>query len=135
QFQDYDGSARKFEEFIRKFPRSGLSRDAKWHLAWIRYLKGNFDGAYIGFRELTSVKTRRKKQASSEKNIYWAAMCLLKMGRVEEVIPLFEKISRDKLLGYYALAATSRLQGLKSVLDARQLAASQKAADPKTEPL
>jgi len=130
QFQDYDGSSRKFEDFIHKFPRSGLSHDAKWHLAWIRYLKGDFEGAYTGFRELSGVKTRRRKISNQEKNIYWAAMCLLKMGRTEEAIPLFEKISRDKLLGYYAMAAGARLQGLKVTPDPRGL-----ATNPKGEPL
>jgi soluble lytic murein transglycosylase len=121
QFQDYDGAVRRFEEFIKKYSRSGLSQDAKWHLAWIRYLKADYPGAFDGFKALTQVsRGRRKSSPVSEKNRYWMAMSLFKMGRVPEAAQVFEQIAADKSFGFYSLSAKARLQTIKP--DGRSLA-------------
>ncbi len=132
QFQDYDGAARKFQEFMKAFPTSGLSRDAKWHLAWIRYLKGDYEGAYKSFGDLKNKPSKRRKTTSVEDRVaYWMAMSLMKQNKWEEAKPLFEVLARDHLLGYYSIAAGMRLKKIesqlpkrskKSVLDSQKLA-------------
>ena len=82
QGQDYDGASRKFEEFVKAFPRSGLSRDSQWHLAWIRYLKRDYQGAYQSFQKLAQNQPKRRgrrnrpEAGSTERIRYWTAMSL-----------------------------------------------------------
>lgn len=124
QFQDYDGATRKFEEFVQAFPRSGLSRDSNWHMAWIRYLKGDYPGAYSSFAKLTVATTRVIKKrrgrrriqmiepVQAERSRYWMAMSLLKLGKRDEAKPLFQTLARDPGIGYYSVVAWYRLQAL-----------------------
>lgn len=118
QFQDYDGAARKFQEFMRIFPSSGLATDAKWHLAWIRYLRGDFEGAYKSFVELktTSVKKKKRQTFSTDRLNYWMAMSLLKQNRLEEAKFIFEGLAQDTLLGYYSIAAQFRLKKIEPLM-------------------
>ena len=115
QFQDYDGASRKFEEFVHRFSRSGLSRDARWNLSWIRYLKGDYLGAYKGFNSIAGQlpRSRKRKKISSDRIRYWQAMSLLRLERVEEAKTLFQSLINDKSIGFYAQAAGYRLEMLK----------------------
>ena len=113
QFQDYDGAARKFQDVIRKYPRSGLARDARWHLAWIRYLRGDYLGAHEGFKQFLGGGRRNRR--THEKATYWSAVALLKLGKTKEATELLRDISRDRLMGYYSLAAQARLSQIKDV--------------------
>ncbi|MCE3009703.1 MAG: transglycosylase SLT domain-containing protein [Proteobacteria bacterium] len=119
QFQDYDGAARKFQEFMKVYPNSGLSRDARWHIAWIRYLKNDFEGAYESLRALlnTQGKGRRaQKSFPKDRVTYWMAMSLFRQGKLEQAKPLFESLAKDKLLGYYSVAAGFRLKKIEPML-------------------
>jgi soluble lytic murein transglycosylase len=122
QVQDYDGAARKFQEFMKVFPSSGLARDAKWHLAWIRYLKGDFDGAYKSMGDLrhrtvgSRRRGRKRKVVTDDRVTYWMAMSLLRQNKTEEAKPLFESLGRDHLLGYYSIAAGFRLKKIEALL-------------------
>lgn len=119
QFQDYDGAARRFQEFIKRYPTSGLSRDAKWHLAWIQYLKGDYSGAYRAFNELKAQKVSRRKNVSpisQDRITYWVAMSLYKQGQFEQARSLFEALAKDQLMGYYSMAAQSRLSKIDATL-------------------
>jgi len=119
QFQDYDGAARKFQEFMKVYPSSGLSRDARWHLAWIRYLKNDFEGSYESLKALlnTQGKGRRaQKSFPRDRVTYWMAMSLFRQGKLEQAKPLFESLAKDKLLGYYSVAAGFRLKKLEPML-------------------
>jgi len=124
QFQDYPGASSKFGEFIKKYPRSGLSSDAKWHLAWIHYLKGEYAEAYDGFKVLWKTKTKKRRTLANEKTLYWTAMSLVKLGRHSEALPIFEQLSQDKSYGYYSLASKARLNLLQSSLNLRQVASA-----------
>ncbi len=110
QFQDYDGAGRRFREFLKVYPKSGLTRDAQWNLAWLQYLKGDFKGAYQGLTKLSEVQSGRRLKSSEDRIEYWRAMSLFRMGKVEQARSVFEKLSRDKLLGYYAIASVARLK-------------------------
>ncbi len=114
QFQDYDGAGRKFEAFRKKYPTSGLSRDAQWHLAWLKYLRGNYESAQESFSELLSQRrsTRAWRQYPEERISYWLAMSHLRVGSTERARSLFESISKLTPESYYAVAASSRLKSL-----------------------
>lgn len=109
QFRDYDGASRKFHEFIRKNPRSGLVSDAKWNLAWISYLKGDFQQALHDLQDLSS-KSRRG--ILRERVRYWTAMSELRLDRVDQARALFASIAEDRSGSYYGTAARQRLASL-----------------------
>lgn len=110
QFQDYDGAGRRFREFLKVYPKSGLSRDANWNLAWLQYLKGDFKGAYQGLTKLSEIHTGRRLKNSEDRIDYWRAMSLYRLGKVEQARPIFERLSKDRLLGYYSIASNARLK-------------------------
>ncbi len=119
QFQDYDGASRKFQEFMKAFAGSPLTRDAKWYLAWIRYLRGDYEGAYKSLTDLRTDSKKVKKSSasiSSDRMNYWLGMCLFRMARYSESRVIFESLSHDKLLGYYSWAAAARLKKLDEIM-------------------
>ncbi len=117
QFQDYDGSARKFDEFLKKYSRSGLKRDALWHLAWIRYLKGDYEGALRGFDLVQTQMPKSRKRSANKKPTqllpdrirYWKAMSLLRLERFSEAQVLFQNLVNDRGLSFYSQSAAYRL--------------------------
>lgn len=118
QFQDYDGAARKFQEFMKAFSGSGLSRDAKWHLAWIRYLRGDFEGAQKSLAGLLNESQKKKRGWKSfprDRVNYWMAMSLFRMGKFDQARMLFEPLAKDQLIGYYSIASQYRLKKLEKM--------------------
>lgn len=118
QFQDYDGAARKFQEFMKAFSGSGLSRDAKWHLAWIRYLRGDYDGAQKSLADLLKESQKRRrgwKSFPKDRVTYWMAMSLFRQNKFDQARPLFESLAKDQLIGYYSIAAQFRLKKLEKL--------------------
>ena len=119
QMQDYDGASRRFERVVKAHGGSRFARDSQWHLAWIRYLRGDYVGAAESFAALRKptrkVSRRRRGQSVSPDLVaadriqYWTAMSHLKMGKAQESIPLFQKLASDPSLGYYAMLAYYRL--------------------------
>lgn len=112
QFQDYDGATRRFQELVRVFPKSGLAKDARWHLAWLRYLRGDFQGAYGDLAELIQRLGRRDSHASFQRARYWQAMSQLRLGSVELARRIFQELADDPLYGFYSVASQQRLQSL-----------------------
>ncbi len=109
QYQNYDGASRIFEEIASR--GSGqFAWDAKWHLAWIRYLKGDFDGAKKEFLDLTH--NRHASPLDIEKLTYWRAMAELRDGNIPEAKILFNQLALNLRSGYYTGAAISRLASL-----------------------
>jgi soluble lytic murein transglycosylase len=126
QIQDYDGATRRFEDLTHQFPNSKLARDAKWHLAWMRYLRGDYAGALDRFTDLSKVPARRVTRhrhghrnhnrpgeagdaLASDRLKYWSAMSLLKLGRIQEAIPILQNLVRDPAIGYYSILSFYRL--------------------------
>ncbi|QDK38501.1 transglycosylase SLT domain-containing protein [Bdellovibrio sp. NC01] len=127
QFQDYDGAARRFQEFMKVYSNSGLNRDAKWHLAWLKYLKGDYQGAYKAFSDMQSLKHKNKKAWKAFPNdrvTYWMAMSLYRQGKTEQARGMMEGLAKDPLLGYYAIVAQARLKKMEATLPAAKLAQS-----------
>ncbi|CAE80502.1 transglycosylase SLT domain-containing protein [Bdellovibrio bacteriovorus] len=118
QFQDYDGAARRFQEFMKAYPSSGLNRDAQWHLAWLKYLKGDYQGAYKALGNLNAAKKKNRKAWKSfpeDRVTYWMAMSLFRQGKVEQAKAMMSSLAKDPLLGYYSIAAQSRLKKMEEV--------------------
>ncbi len=118
QFQDYDGAARKFQEFMKVYAGSGLSRDAKWHLAWLRYLKGDYQGAEESMAVLLKdFKAKKKgwKSFPKDRVTYWMAMSYFRMENFNQARPLFESLAKDQLISYYSIAAQYRLKKLEKL--------------------
>lgn len=116
QFQDYDGAARRFQEFMKVYPKSGLNRDAQWHLSWLKYLKGDYQGAYKDFAAMSAQKRKNQrgwKSFPQDRVSYWMAMSLFRQGKVEPAKALMGKLAKDPLLGYYAIAAQARLKKME----------------------
>lgn len=118
QFQDYDGAARRFQEFMKVYPKSGLNRDAQWHLSWLKYLKGDYQGSYKDFAKM-SVQKRVDKRAwksfPQDRISYWMAMSLFRQGKVEQARPIMESLAKDPLMGYYSIVAQARLKKMEDV--------------------
>lgn len=131
QFQDYDGAARRFQEFMKSYPSSGLNRDAKWHMAWISYLKGDYERSYRDFSKLAEQKRKSPrlwKSFPSDRVNYWMAMSRYRQGQYDAAKPLFASLSKDNLVGYYSIAAQARLKKISQILSvSNKLAQSQKA--------
>lgn len=118
QFQDYDGAARRFQEFMKVYPNSGLNRDAQWHLSWLKYLKGDYQGAYKDFASLSNQKRKNKKAWKSfpqDRVTYWMAMSLFRQGKVEQAKPMMESLAKDALMGYYSIVAQARLKKMEEI--------------------
>lgn len=113
QFQDYDGAARRFQEFMKAYPKSGLNRDAQWHLAWLKYLKGDYQGAFKAFANMNA--RRGKKSVPQDRVNYWMAMSLYRQGKVEPAKVMLENLAKDPLMGYYSIAASSRLKKMGEI--------------------
>ncbi|MFK8137085.1 MAG: transglycosylase SLT domain-containing protein [Bdellovibrionales bacterium] len=111
QFQDYDGAATKFAELIKKYPRSGLARDAKWHMAWVKYLKADYVGATKDLKAMwrDRRRLRRSRSISEDKIMYWLAMSQMKAGETNQARVNFSKLAGRKSYSYYAISARARL--------------------------
>ncbi len=117
QFQDYDGAFRKFERFRNLYPASGLSRDSQWHMAWIRYLKGDYDGSIAAMEDVyrSARKSWRKwRKYPTDKIQYWLAMSYYRKKSFDKARDIFEKIVNEESLSFYAQASRSRLEGMPS---------------------
>lgn len=122
QGRNYEMAAKRFQEFLQKYPTSGLIQDAKWHLAWIKYLQKDYQKAIADFKNLENVKIKtkgrraRKIVIQQDRNKYWLAMSYLRLKKYEEAKLVFDNLARDPLFGYYGMAAQARLQQLKKVV-------------------
>lgn len=130
QNQDYDGSSRKFQEFLKKYAPggnpsrhvpAGMIRDAQWYIAWLKYLRGDFSGAYQNFARVNQGTQQKRKVPTrrSDRTQYWMAMSLLRQGELEGAQELFEPLSQDPLLGYYAMASGARLRQIQTQIQAK----------------
>lgn len=118
QFQDYDGAARRFKEYMKVYPRSTLNRDAKWQLAWIQYLKGDYQGAYKSFSALQHEKgvgRRHRARYPADRMNYWMAMSLYRQEKYDQAKTVFESLAKDPLMGYYSIASQYRLKKIQSL--------------------
>lgn len=122
--QDYDGSLARFADYKKKYGgKNGIA--ASWYLAWIKYLKGDFKGAYDGFDSFSKMKMSRRMRRQlidTTRIAYWKAVSLVKMGQVQPGLKALEKIAQDPSIGFYAIAAKSRVNAIRDEQKSRQMA-------------
>jgi soluble lytic murein transglycosylase len=118
QFEDYDGAARKFQEFMKVYAGSGLARDAKWQLAWIRYLRGDFEESYealVSLKKEASRSRRLSRTFAFDRVNFWIAMSLYRLGKYVEAREIFEPIANDPLYSFYSIAAKARIKKINDM--------------------
>ncbi len=117
QMQDYDGAEAGFSLLSARYGRAKIARDARWHLAWMSYLRGDFETALERWQRLGKEKTGRRQarsdSTSKDRIQYWSAMALLRMGgREKEAVEIFRQLLRDPSIDYYAILSWYRLKSL-----------------------
>lgn len=139
QIQDYDGAYRKFTEVTHKHNGSALARDARWHLAWLQYLKGNYASAEKAYRALAEEKIYKRRRRvvrpfQNDRTRYWLAMSLLKQDKKDNASKIFTQLAEDKSYSFYSLLAQARLnQSLAELKEGRTLANVVSGAEAKID--
>ncbi len=119
QMQDYDGAEESFEILSTRFGRAKIARDARWHLAWMSYLRGDFETALGRWQSLVKEKIGRRQARSDstarDRIQYWSGMALMRLGREKEAIEIFRELLRDPSIDYYAILSWYRLKAIPGV--------------------
>ncbi len=112
QFQDYDGAEKRFTEFLKRYRRTSLVNEVRWHLGWLAYLRGDYDTSASRFQELA--KKNKRYTIAVQRYEYWLAMSYLRLKKFNKAEPLLRKLVQDPLKNYYQLVAQARLKDLES---------------------
>lgn len=112
QHQDYDGAIRRFNELSKKYSYTSLGKQANWYIAWLYYLKGNYQKSYDLLSQSIKGRKRLHHSIEPEKVKYWMAMSLLKLGNKKAAQDIFLEISQDEHIDYYSIASIQRLRDL-----------------------
>ncbi len=119
QMQDYDGAEESFGLLSARYGRAKIARDARWHLAWMSYLRGDFETALGRWQGLLNERVGRRQartdSTSQDRIQYWSAMALLRLNREKEAVEIFRKLLRDPAIDYYAILAWYRLKSTPGV--------------------
>jgi soluble lytic murein transglycosylase len=119
QMQDYDGAEKTFSMLSTKYGSAKIARDARWHLAWMSYLRGDYETALGRWQSLLKERTRRRAtrgdSTSPDRIQYWSAMAMLRLGRESEAVTVLRALLKDPSLDYYAVLAWYRLKSIPSV--------------------
>jgi soluble lytic murein transglycosylase len=120
QMQDYDGAEESFGRLSARYGKAKIARDARWHLAWMSYLRGDFETALERWQSLLREKLGRRQartdSTSRDRIEYWSGMALLRLGnRDKEAVEIFRKLLRDPSIDYYAILAWYRLKAIPGV--------------------
>ncbi|HRK08544.1 MAG TPA: transglycosylase SLT domain-containing protein [Pseudobdellovibrionaceae bacterium] len=137
QMQDYDGAERDFEKLATRYGRAKVARDARWHLAWMSYLRGDYERALSRWQALLKERSRGRRRVaatdatSPDRISYWSAMALLRLGRSPEAIEILRRLASDRNISYYAILAWYRLKSLPQA--PRVDLAGQMSSDPRQD--
>lgn len=119
QMQDYDGAEESFGLLSARYGKAKVARDARWHLAWMSYLRGDFETALTRWQSLLKERSGRRQartdSTSQDRIQYWSAMALLRLNRDKEAVEIFRKLLRDPSIDYYAILAWYRLKSTPGV--------------------
>ncbi len=98
-----------FERFLKSNPDPSKKVDAKWKMAWIKYLQHNYKEAAHLFR---GARTFSKSGGLNEASRYWQARSLLLSKQPKEAEPILREIVRIAPLDYYAFEASRLLKSI-----------------------
>lgn len=120
QMQDYDGAEDGFGLLSKKYGRAKIARDARWHLAWMSYLRGDFETALARWQSLLKERVGRRQartdSTSRDRIQYWSGMAFLRLGREKEAVEMFRGLLRDPSIDYYAILSWYRLKSIPKVV-------------------
>jgi soluble lytic murein transglycosylase len=106
-----------FKNYLASYPWSRKAREVHWLLPWTLYLGGKHQEAYDGFLSLADkIKKRpnRYRRIDDKQVYYWAARALQKSGQEKRAALIYQQISGDPLVSYYAILSSLRLEELAS---------------------
>jgi len=119
QMQDYDGAEKTFSMLSTKYGSAKIARDARWHLAWMSYLRGDYETALTRWQSLLKERTRRRAtrgdSTSPDRIQYWSAMAMLRLGKESDAVNVLRSLLKDPSIDYYAVLAWYRLKSIPSV--------------------
>lgn len=119
QMQDYDGAEKTFSMLSSKYGSAKVARDARWHLAWMSYLRGDYETALSRWQSLLKERTKRRAtrgdSTSPDRIQYWSAMAMLRLGKEAEAVAVLRGLLQDPSIDYYAVLAWYRLKSIPSV--------------------
>ncbi len=119
QMQDYDGAEKTFSMLSTKYGSSKIARDARWHLAWMSYLRGDYETSLGRWQALLKERTKRRAtrgdSTSPDRIQYWSAMSMLRLGREADAVAVLRGLLKDPSIDYYGVLAWYRLKSLPSV--------------------
>ncbi len=119
QMQDYDGAEKTFTMLSTRYGKAKVARDSRWHLAWMSYLRGDFETALERWQGLLKERGGRRASrgdaTSPDRIKYWSAMALLRLGKEKEAVDTLRELMRDPSLDYYAVLAWYRLKSIPGV--------------------
>lgn len=103
--KQYDQAIVRLEQTLKQFTAGSFPDEARWYIAWSRYLLGNYPAALSSFGNLT-----QKAGWAGQKATYWSGVCLGKMGKTSEANALFRKLAEHDPFSYYGMLGRVRLQ-------------------------
>ena len=119
QNQNYDRALELFVELKNKHPFSSLAKQAHWYIAWIHYLKGEYQRSFDLMKMALEKRNLLPRSISEGKLKYWMAVSMEKLGKKTKAKEIFLEVLQDESMGYYSIASMQRLRGL---LDPQSLA-------------
>lgn len=117
-----DDALRLYQDFSIKFPGSPAREEAQWRLAWIHYLRADYEGAYAAFRRLAVDKGEGRYQTPA---LYWQGRAAQKTGRAEEAKQIFLQILNAQEESYYKGPAAKWLEKMGGVVAEGKAASGQ----------
>jgi soluble lytic murein transglycosylase len=99
-----DRARRRYEEVLRREPRSEHAKTALWQMGWTAYRKGRFTDARVYFEAL---EKREAPGIESLRARYWGARAGEREGYADGA-PVFAAMAREYPLTYYGWRARTR---------------------------
>ncbi len=103
--RDFEAAAADYARLADRFPRASLAGEARWRVAWLRWLEGDAAAAARAFAALVG-RSAYGMRVSAE---YWEARALARLGRDAEARELWAHVADRHRVSYYAGLAEERL--------------------------
>ncbi|MCF4151713.1 transglycosylase SLT domain-containing protein [Dethiosulfovibrio sp. F2B] len=88
------------DRILKLYPRSSEASSILWNRAWVRWDKGDYEGALSFFEKASS-----SKGMAPAEHLYWKGRCLERLNRPDEAIKSFKALSENYPLSIYSYLA------------------------------
>lgn len=116
-----DDALRLYRDFAKRFPDSPVREEVQWRLAWLHYLRRDYDRAYSVFGRLAANKGDGRYETGA---LFWQARAAQKTDRADEAQRIFLQILNAQEESYYKGPAARWLEKMGVAV------AEKKAASP-----